>query len=112
MKGRPVVSEERRGDPLTLDEVAAAVRGRHRWNTATKEWEVAYRATRDSWILMLMTVSERIFAMPVPKVVPTKILAQFEQEEQTMKQIAEGTFSFSPLKPEGIDRKYLSVKER
>ena len=54
--------------------------------------------------------------MPVPKVVPTKILAQFEQEEATMKKISAGTFSFSgketSFKPEGIDRRYLSVKDK
>ena len=52
-KGRGVIREEKRGDPLTLDEVIAAVRGRHRWNTESKEWEVCYRPTRDYWIIML-----------------------------------------------------------
>ena len=65
---------------------------------------------------MLQTISDRLFAMPVPKVVPTKILAQFEQEDDTMKKISAGTFSFSSkdvtFKPEGIDRRYLSVKEK
>jgi hypothetical protein len=74
-KNRAVVLEKHRNDPLTQDEVISAVRGRHRWNTQTKEWEVAYRPTRDQWIIMLQTVSERLFAMPVPKVVPTKIRA-------------------------------------
>lgn len=52
-KGRAVINEEKRHAPLTLDEVSAAVRGRHKWNTQTKEWEVAYRPTRDYWIIML-----------------------------------------------------------
>jgi hypothetical protein len=67
--------------PLTLEEVAAAVRGRQRWNTQLKEWEVYYRPFRDFWIILLKTVNQRLFAMPIPKVVPTKILAQFEEEE-------------------------------
>jgi len=75
VRGRVVTSEDKRYAPLVLDEIIAAVRGRHRWNTVTKEWEVAYRPTRDYWIIMLQTVSERIFAMPVPRVVPTKIKA-------------------------------------
>jgi hypothetical protein len=82
-----------------------------------KQWEVGYRATRDYWILMLQTVSERIFAMPVPKVVPTRILAQFEQEEHTMQQIKQGTFSVTAATSkgtkgvEGFDRKYMSVRD-
>ena len=112
---RTPIHEYQRNDPVTLEEIAAAVRGRHKWNTVTKEWEVTYRSTRDYWILMLQTISSRIFAMPVPKVVPTKILAQFEQEEDTMRKIREGTFSMSANKKgkaEGLERKYLSVKEK
>ncbi len=77
---------------------------------------MGYRPCRDFWIIMLQTVNERIFAMPVPKVVPTKIMAQYEQEEETMKRIREGTYSSiqkSPTtKKEGLERKYLSVKEK
>ena len=59
--------------------------------------------------------------MPVPKVIPTKILAQYEQEEETMKRIrggGEGEASLNSLsaskraKAEGLERKYLSVKEK
>ncbi len=78
IKQRVPVLEKKRDVPLTLDEVQAAVRGRHKWNTQRKEWEVGYRPCRDYWILMLQTVSDRIFAMPVPKVVPTRIVAQYE----------------------------------
>lgn len=70
-KHRVVVTPELMDAPLTIDEVSAAVRGRHRWNIETKEWDVAYRPTRDLWIIMLQTINPRIFAMPVPKVVPT-----------------------------------------
>jgi hypothetical protein len=41
--------------------------------------------------------------MPIPKVVPTKILAQFEEEE--MKR----TVYHAPK--EGIDKKYLSITD-
>ena len=115
---RSLIHEYHRNNPVTLDEIQAAVRGRHKWNTQTKQWEVTYRPTRDYWILMLQTVGERIFAMPVPKVVPTRILAQFEQEEQTMQKIKEGTFSMSAAsaslkgKVEGFDRKYMSVRDQ
>lgn len=77
-KGRGIIHEKQREDPLTIDEIAAAVRGRHRWNTRRKEWEVYYRPMRDYWIILLLSCNERLFAMPVPKVVPTRIMAQFE----------------------------------
>ena len=77
---------------------------------------MTYRACRDYWIIMLQTVSDRIFAMPVPKVVPTKIMAQYEQEEETMKRIRDGTYSSLQKSPtvmkEGLERKYVSVKEK
>jgi hypothetical protein len=57
--------------------------------------------------------------MPVPKVVPTKILAQFEQEEQTMQAIKQGTFTMNSATQkgqkgavEGFDRKYMSVRDQ
>jgi len=56
---------------LTHEEVAAAVRGRHRWNTQTKEWEIFYRPYRNYWIVLLLTVNKRIFALPLPKIIPT-----------------------------------------
>jgi hypothetical protein len=34
--GRGIIHEKQREAPLTLDEVAAAVRGRHKYNTHTK----------------------------------------------------------------------------
>jgi hypothetical protein len=57
------------------------VRGRHRWDPVLKRWEVKYRPFRDHWIVLLMTVNQKIFALPVPKLVPTKIKAQFEFED-------------------------------
>ena len=73
--GRSIIHESQKHLPLTLDEVIAAVRGRHRWNPEVKQWEVYYRPCRDYWIILLKTVQERLFAMPIPKIIPTKILA-------------------------------------
>ena len=39
--------------------------------------------------------------MPLPKVIPTKILAQFEQENLKM--------ASTYIKKEGVDKLYLSV---
>jgi hypothetical protein len=51
--GRGIVHEHQREAPLTFDEMCAAVRGRHKWNTQLKLWEVAYRPMRDYWIILL-----------------------------------------------------------
>ena len=77
IQGRGYVNEKQRTAPLSHEEVAASVRGRHRWNTRTKEWEILYRPLRNYWIVLLLTVNERIFAMPLPRVIPTKIVAQY-----------------------------------
>lgn len=82
IRGRGFINEQQRTRPLTHEEVAAAVRGRHRWNTKTKEWEVFYRPYRNYWIVLLLTVNERIFALPLPKIIPTKIVAQYEMEDE------------------------------
>ena len=102
--GRGIIHEKQREAPLTLDEIAAAVRGRHRWNKETKSWDVTYRACRDYWIILLQTVNERLFAIPLPKVVPTKILAQFEEEDMKQTVVME--------RREGVDKKYLSIREQ
>ena len=67
--------------PLTHSEIAAAVRGRHCWNTETKQWEVVYRPYRDYWIVLLLAVNPKIFALQVPKVIPSRIKAQYELEQ-------------------------------
>lgn len=77
--GRGCASQKQREGPLTIEEVSAAVRGRHKWDGKT--WEVNYRPFRDHWIVLLLTVNKRIFALPMPKVIPSKIVAQFEQEQ-------------------------------
>eukprot|EP00347_Sterkiella_histriomuscorum_P011430 403372486 len=102
--GRGIVHEKQREAPLTLEEIAAAVRGRHKWNSQARQWDVSYRPCRDYWIILLKTVNERLFAIPLPKVVPQKILAQFEEED--LKQ------TIRIEKKEGLDKKYLSIKEQ
>ena len=73
IKGRGFVSETQRLAPLTHEEVATAVRGRHSYNTRSKRWEVQYRPYRNYWIVLLLTVNKRIFAMPMPRIIPGKI---------------------------------------
>ena len=82
IRGRGFINKQQMEEPLSHEEVAACVRGRHRWNTELKEWEICYRPFRNYWIVLLLTVNKRIFAMPVPRVIPTKIVAQYEQEEE------------------------------
>jgi hypothetical protein len=78
--GRGYISAAQINNPLSHDEVAAAVRGRHSWDCKNKTWYVKYRPYRDYWIALLLTANKKIFALPVPKVVPTRIKAQYEIE--------------------------------
>jgi hypothetical protein len=57
---------------MTFDEIYSAVKGRYRWNTKEKMWDVSYRPYRDNWILLLHTITDRIFALApeVPDVGP------------------------------------------
>lgn len=75
IKGRGFVNEAQRIAPLTHEEVATAVRGRHAYNSRTREWEIQYKAYRNEWIVLLLTINPRIFAMPMPRVIPSKITA-------------------------------------
>lgn len=84
--GRGYLSEATRDAPLTHEEVAAAVRGRHQWDTQAKQWRVYYRPFRDYWIALLLTVNDKIFALPVPKVIPSKVKAQYEIEDDYREQ--------------------------
>ena len=59
-----------------------AVRGRYQFNNKTKEWGIYYKKYRNEWILMLLTVNERLFALQIPKVIPGKIKAQYEEQEE------------------------------
>jgi len=78
--GRGYISNATYNNPLSHEEVAAAVRGRHAWDCRNQTWYVKYRPYRDYWIALLLTVNKKIFALPVPKVVPTRIRAQYEIE--------------------------------
>ena len=89
-----------------------AVRGRYQFNNKTKEWGIYYKPYRNEWILMLLTVNERLFALQIPKVIPGKIKAQYEEQEAIaeMKQsLARGEVTFKAA--EGVDRRYLSIKD-
>lgn len=77
--GRPAVNDEQRYRGLTMDEVQYALRGRHSWDSALNRWAIRYPNYRKVWILLLLTVNERIFALQVPKVVPGKIMTQYEE---------------------------------
>jgi len=75
IEGRGYINESQRLAPINSIEIAKACRGRHQWNTETKEWQIRYRPYRDHWIVLLLSVNKRIFALPMPKIVPDKIKA-------------------------------------
>lgn len=111
-KSRPIIHEAQKYQGLTIEEIQYAVRGRFNWNTERKEWSVSYKPYRNYWLLLLLTVSERLFALQVPKVIPEKITAQYEEQEQLkalQDSIRRGELTFK--KKEGLERKYLSFKE-
>ena len=72
----------------------------------------------------MQTVCPRLFAIPIPKVIPEKIVAQFEEEEMRMMgRTLKGTTAFrddddflpshkrfGSTQSEGIMKKYHSVK--
>jgi hypothetical protein len=62
--GRGFVCDAQFNGPLTHSEIAAAVRGRHMWNNELKVWEIKYRPFRDYWIVLLLTVNDKIFSLP------------------------------------------------
>jgi hypothetical protein len=80
--GRGFVCERQMMGPLTHMEVAAAVKGRHCYDHNTKQWDIKYRPFRDHWIVLLMAVNKSIFALPTERIIPKKIKAQYELEEE------------------------------
>ena len=74
IKGRPAVNNVQKYAGLTLEEVAYQMRGRHAWDTTNKCWNIAYKPYRKQWLILALTVNERLFALQVPKVVPGKIV--------------------------------------
>ena len=81
-KVRRVTHDDQYKDPLVIEEIQMAVRGRYQFNNKTKEWGIYYKKYRNEWILMLLTVNERLFALQIPKVIPGKIRAQYEEQEE------------------------------
>ena len=79
---RQIIHEAQRNMGLTMEEIQFAVRGRYRFVREMNDWDVSYRPFRDYWILLLLTQNERLFALQVPKVVPSKIRAQYEEQEE------------------------------
>jgi len=57
-----------------------AVRGRYAWDNSSKSWGVHYKPFRKFWIIFLLTVNDRLFALQSPKIVPGKVKAQYEKE--------------------------------
>lgn len=84
-QGRIHCTEQKKRAALSHEEVAACVRGRHKWNSETKEWEVKYRTYRNFWIVLLLTVNDKLFCQPSSKIIPSKIKAQFEIEDEHQK---------------------------
>jgi hypothetical protein len=90
--------------PLTIDEVVSAIRGRHKWNTETKSWEVTFRPMRHYWIILLKTISDRIFTIQPPEIKPQPILAQYELNEIMMDKR-------NQKKPEGTVKRYNKIAD-
>ena len=110
---RAVTHEHQRTAPLAIEEIFAAVKGRFSYNRELQAWGVGYRPYRDYWILILLTCNERLFALQVPKAIPGKIQAQYEEQEAIVavqQSLQRGEITFA--KAEGIDRRYLSVAEQ
>ena len=59
--GRLNATKARKNAPLLHEEIHACVKGRHAWNAQTKTWEVKYRTYRNFWIVLLMTVNDKLF---------------------------------------------------
>lgn len=110
-KNRAIIHDAQRHQGLTFEEIQHAVRGRFSYNHKLGEWDVSYRPCRDYWILLFLTISERLFALQVPKIVPGKIRAQYETQDELARiseSLARGELTFK--KPEGIDKKYQSIR--
>lgn len=86
------------------------MRGRHAWDVATKTWGIRYPPYRKIWVLLLLTVNDRIFALQVPKVVPGKIVTQYEEIEAFKSAREAQLGGTGPIK-EGIAARYLHVRK-
>jgi len=61
-KYRKVTNSKQYNDPLNIKEIQLSVRGRHRFNPEKKEWEIYYKPYRNYWIILLLTVQDKLFA--------------------------------------------------
>lgn len=100
---RSVVHQKQKEQPLTLDEVIAAIKGRFKWDTENKVWDVSYRPMREYWIILLKTISDKVFTLPPPEIKPEKIMAQYEINEIMLEER-------NKPKLEGTVKKYKSIK--
>ena len=60
---RPIIHQAQKYMGITIEELQYAVRGRFKWDIKTCQWEVSYKPYRDYWILLLLTITERLFAL-------------------------------------------------
>ena len=60
---RPIIHESQKYAGLTIEEIQYAVRGRYAWDGKQRQWGVSYKKYRDYWLLLLLTVSDRLFAL-------------------------------------------------
>jgi hypothetical protein len=44
------------------------------WDTNNKRWGVSYKPFRNFWILLMLTVNQRLFALQNPKIIPGRIV--------------------------------------
>ena len=60
---------------------------------------------------MLLTVQERLFALQIPKVAPSKIKSQYEVQAEQDAYVQSLKEQGIPMLPEGVDKKYLSIRD-
>jgi len=48
---------------MTLNELVFAIRGRFSWDIENKKWKCSYRRYRDYWLLLLLSISNKIFVL-------------------------------------------------
>lgn len=62
IRGRKIIHQKNMTEPLTLDEVAFALRGWKSYDTNTGSWSVKYKPYRKYWIRFLLQITPDIFA--------------------------------------------------
>ena len=82
------------------------------WDINNKRWGVSYKPYRNFWILLMLTVNQRLFALQNPKIIPGRIVTQYEEQDNLKKMresLMRGETTYK--KKEGIERKYLNVSD-